>query len=98
MIIYPYFDIFKSENSTVNGVFPIKSHYKFKQWHLSIYSKKRDKNYPFVKLYKFDGVYNYIIGDLPDNASILKYFDFINTQKATSKQHNNDIIFELIAG
>lgn len=29
----------------------------------------------FVKLYKFDGVYNYIIGDLPDNASILKYFD-----------------------
>lgn len=29
----------------------------------------------FVKLYKFDGVYNYIIGDLPDNASVLKYFD-----------------------
>lgn len=29
----------------------------------------------FVKLYKFDGIYNYIIGDLPDNASILKYFD-----------------------
>ena len=29
----------------------------------------------FVKLYKFDGVYNYIIGDLPDNASMLKYFD-----------------------
>ena len=29
----------------------------------------------FVKLYKFDGVYNYIIGDLPDNTSILKQFD-----------------------
>ena len=29
----------------------------------------------FVKLYKFDGVYNYIIGDLPHNASILKQFD-----------------------
>lgn len=29
----------------------------------------------FVKLYKFDGVYNYIIGDLPDNAGVLKYFD-----------------------
>ena len=29
----------------------------------------------FVKLYKFDGVYNYIIGDLPDNASILKHFE-----------------------
>ena len=29
----------------------------------------------FVKLYKFDGVYNYIIGDLPNNASILKQFD-----------------------
>ena len=29
----------------------------------------------FVKLYKFDGVYNYIIGDLPSNASLLKQFD-----------------------
>lgn len=29
----------------------------------------------FVKLYKFDGVYNYIIGDLPNDASILKQFD-----------------------
>ena len=29
----------------------------------------------FVKLYKFDGIYNYIIGDLPNNASILKKFD-----------------------
>ena len=29
----------------------------------------------FVKLYKFDGVYNYIIGDLPNNTSILKQFD-----------------------
>ena len=29
----------------------------------------------FVKLYKFDGVYNYIIGDLPNNAGILKQFD-----------------------
>ena len=29
----------------------------------------------FVKLYKFDGVYNYIIGDLPNNAGILKKFE-----------------------
>ena len=29
----------------------------------------------FVKLYKFDGVYNYIIGDLPSNAGLLKQFD-----------------------
>ena len=29
----------------------------------------------YVTLYKFDGVYNYIIGDLPDNTSILKQFD-----------------------
>ena len=29
----------------------------------------------FVKLYKFDGIYNYIIGDLPDNAGILKHFE-----------------------
>lgn len=29
----------------------------------------------FVKLYKFDGIYNYIIGDLPSNSSILKTFD-----------------------
>lgn len=29
----------------------------------------------FVKLYKFDGIYNYIIGDLPNDASILKKFD-----------------------
>ena len=29
----------------------------------------------FVKLYKFDGVYNYIIGDLPNDASILKQFE-----------------------
>ena len=29
----------------------------------------------FVKLYKFDGIYNYIIGDLPNDAGILKKFD-----------------------
>ena len=29
----------------------------------------------FVRLYKFDGVYNYIIGDLPANSSILKHFE-----------------------
>ena len=29
----------------------------------------------FVKLYKFDGVYNYIIGDLPNDAGLLKQFD-----------------------
>ena len=29
----------------------------------------------FVKLYKFDGVYNYVIGDLPNNSGLLKQFD-----------------------
>ena len=29
----------------------------------------------FVKLYKFDSMYNYIIGDLPHDTSILKHFD-----------------------
>ena len=29
----------------------------------------------FVKLYKFDGTYNYIIGDLPHDTSVLKKFD-----------------------
>ena len=28
----------------------------------------------FVKLYKFDGIYNYIIGDLPHDSSVLKLF------------------------
>ena len=29
----------------------------------------------FVKLYKFDGFYNYIIGDLPNSSGILKQFE-----------------------
>ena len=29
----------------------------------------------FVRLYKFDGIYNYIIGDLPSTSGILKQFD-----------------------
>lgn len=29
----------------------------------------------YVTLYKFDGVYNYILGDLPHDSSILKQFD-----------------------
>ena len=33
-------------------------------------------NSKFVTLYKFNGVYNYILGDLPSDASVLKYFDF----------------------
>jgi len=33
-----------------------------------------DKN-SYVTLYKFDGVYNYIVGNLPHDSSILKYFD-----------------------
>ena len=37
----------------------------------------------FVKLYKFDGIYNYIIGDLPNSSGILKQFDLFleNIQK-----------------
>lgn len=33
-----------------------------------------DKN-NYVTLYKFDGVYNYILGNLPHNSSMLKYYD-----------------------
>ncbi len=33
-----------------------------------------DKN-KYVTLYKFDGVYNYFVGNLPHDSSILKYFD-----------------------
>lgn len=33
-----------------------------------------DKN-KYVTLYKFDGVYNYFLDDLPHNSSLLKYFD-----------------------
>lgn len=29
----------------------------------------------FIKLYKFNGMYNYIIGDLPNDTGVLKYFD-----------------------
>ena len=29
----------------------------------------------YVKLYKFDGIYNYIPGSLPHDTSVLKYFD-----------------------
>lgn len=29
----------------------------------------------YVTLYKFDGMYNYILGTLPHNTSVLKYFD-----------------------
>lgn len=33
-----------------------------------------DKN-KYVTLYKFDGIYNYFLGDLPHSSGILKYFD-----------------------
>ena len=33
-----------------------------------------DKN-SYVTLYKFDGVYNYILGHLPHNSGMLKYYD-----------------------
>ena len=33
-----------------------------------------DKN-KYVTLYKFDGIYNYFVGDLPHSSSILKHFD-----------------------
>ena len=33
-----------------------------------------DKN-KYVTLYKFDGVYNYFLGNLPHDSSILKYYD-----------------------
>lgn len=32
-------------------------------------------NNSYISLYKFDGVYNYIIGSLPNDSSVLKYFD-----------------------
>jgi uridine kinase len=35
----------------------------------------------FVSLYKFEGTYNYILGDLPNSTSILKYFDLTPLEK-----------------
>ena len=29
----------------------------------------------FVTLYRFDGIYDYVIGDLPNDSSVFKYFD-----------------------
>lgn len=29
----------------------------------------------YVTLYRFEGIYNYIMGDLPNDTSVLKYFD-----------------------
>lgn len=44
--------------------------------------KRKDKvktlsydNSSFIPLYKFDGTYNYILGVLPNDTSVLKYFD-----------------------
>ncbi len=45
---------------------------------LKRYDKVKTLSYTisnFVKLYKLDGIYNYIIGDLPHDTGILKYFD-----------------------
>ena len=36
-----------------------------------------DKN-NYVTLYKFEGTYNYIIGTLPHDSSVLKYYDLTN--------------------
>lgn len=32
-------------------------------------------NASYISLYKFNGLYNYIIGELPNDTSVLKYFD-----------------------
>ena len=44
--------------------------------------KRKDKiktlsydNSSFITLYKVEGTYNYILGDLPNDTSVLKYFD-----------------------
>lgn len=35
----------------------------------------------FITLYKFDGMYNYVIGELPYDTSVLKYFDLTLLEK-----------------
>lgn len=35
----------------------------------------------YVLLYKFDGVYSYVLGNLPHDSSVLKYFDLTNISK-----------------
>jgi len=35
----------------------------------------------FVSLYKFEGNYNYVLGDIPSNTGILKYFDLTLLEK-----------------
>ena len=42
------------------------------------YDKAKTLSYDksgFITLYKFDGTYNYVLGDLPSDTSVLKYFD-----------------------
>lgn len=34
----------------------------------------------YVTLYKFDGAYNYVIGSMPHDSSILKYYDIIKLE------------------
>ena len=40
-----------------------------------VFNVKDNETQKNVKLYKFDGAYNYVLGDLPHNSSVLKYFD-----------------------
>lgn len=63
----PFTKIETTMNEAINYFKDIKRTDKIKTL---FYNKDK-----YVSLYKFDGVYNYILGTLPHNASILKYFD-----------------------
>ena len=54
-------------NEALNYFKSIKRHDKIKTLFY-------DKN-SYVTLYKFDGIYNYILGSLPSSSGILKYYD-----------------------
>lgn len=63
----PFTKIETTMNEAINYFKDIKRTDKIKTL---FYNKDK-----YVSLYKFDGVYNYILGTLPHNASILKNFD-----------------------
>lgn len=63
----PFTKIETTMNEAINYFKDIKRADKIRTL---FYNKDR-----YVTLYKFDGVYNYILGTLPHNSSVLKYFD-----------------------
>lgn len=63
----PFTKIETTRNEAIEYFKSIKREYKVRNLFYNISE--------FVTLYKLEDTYNYIIGDLPNNTSVLKYFD-----------------------